>query len=129
MKKGNWLRLVLSAAFAASVLANVFLVGFVLRGQQEAPAAAILADGIIGTYPPEVRTEFRRVLRESRAEAGAALRDLREARRALSAAANAAPYDPAEVASAMAEVRRATDALQGVVQAVLLEALNTVRAN
>lgn len=121
MKRGSQLALVL--ALAVSVIANGFLLGFVARSIGADGGAEILAEGAGSAYPAEVRAEFRSLLSDNRQHTRAALRDLRQARRNLAAAAGAATLDEAEATRAMQEVRAATEALQRLVQDLLLEAL------
>lgn len=121
MKRGSQLALVL--ALAASVIANGFFLGFVARSIGADGGAEILAEGVGSAYPAEVRAEFRSLLSDNRPRTRAALRDLRQARRNLAAAAGAATLDEAEATRAMREVRAATEALQRLVQDLLLEAL------
>ena len=66
MKRFSWLRTVLFAVFAASLIGNFFSLGYVLKSQRDAPAMSILAEGAFSAYPDEVRFEFRRLLRENR---------------------------------------------------------------
>jgi uncharacterized membrane protein len=119
----SWLRLSLAAAFVASIITNVFLLGYTIRSQRQAPAGGVLAEGIVAAYPESVRAEFRQVLRENRLLTIAALRDLRQSRRNLAAAAAISPLNEQEVERAMREVRAATDALQTLMQEFLLQSL------
>lgn len=123
MRHRPWLRLLFVAAFAVSVLANVFLLGYAIKSQRQAAGGGILTEGIVAIYPAATRMEFRRVLRENRPRTVAALRDLREARRNLATAANTVPLDEQEVQRSMKEVRDATGALQVLMQELLLQAL------
>lgn len=122
MKRFTWLRLVLLAVFMASLLGNFFSLGYVFKRESDAPAMSILAEGAFSAYPDDVRTQFRRLLRENRAETVQSLRQLRDARRKLGSV-SAGPLKEAEVKKAMADVRVATDALQRFMQDLLLEAL------
>ncbi|MEJ1117401.1 periplasmic heavy metal sensor [Phyllobacterium sp. CCNWLW109] len=122
MKRFTWLRLVLLAVFMASLLGNFFSLGYVFKRESDAPAMSILAEGAFSAYPDDVRTQFRRLLRENRAETVQSLRQLRDARREL-ASVSAGPLKEVEVRKAMADVRVATDALQRLMQDLLLEAL------
>lgn len=122
------LRMLLVAALAASLVVNVFLVGYALRGQQEFIGTNPIIENVVSDYPAEVRSEFRNILRENRDRTLAAVRDLREARSTLTDAANASPFDEAEVRSAMTGVRSRTEALQGLMQEFLLEALKRISA-
>lgn len=124
----RWSRVLLVAALAASLVANVFFFGYALRGHQEFIGAGPIAGNVLSDYPTEVRSAFRQILRENRDRALAAVRDLREARRALTAAANASPFDEAEVREAMTRVRSRTDALQGLIQDFLVDALKETYA-
>ena len=123
MKRLPWLRLALAAALAVSLLANFFLLGFVMKEARAPALAGLLADGIAAGYPEDVRAAFREQLRENRPRAGAALRELRAARRALAAAVSATPFDEAAVERALQDVRRTTEGLQLLLQDLLLEAL------
>ena len=122
MKRLNWPRLLLLAVLMTSLLGNFFSLGYVFNRDRDAPAMSILAEGAFSAYPDDVRTEFRRLLRENRKQTVQALRQLREARREL-ASASALPFKEVEVGKAMADVREATDALQRLMQGLLLEAL------
>lgn len=127
MTSRSWLQIVLVAALALSLLANFFLAGYAFKQNRMGLGGGMVADALGGAYPQEVRSEFRKLLRENRREAFAALRDLRQARRAMAEAANATPYRQADVEQAMAGVRAATEALQARMQELLLEALKNTR--
>lgn len=120
-------RLLLIGALALSVLANVFLLGHALSSRDAGPASVSLPESIGAAYPPEVRAEFRSLLRADRRRALEALHALREARQRLATATNATTLDVAEVERAMQDVRTATEALQRVMQELLLEALKRTR--
>lgn len=123
MKRVVPIRLLLAAGLAISLIANVFLVGFIVRGERQARGAGFLAESIATAYPEEIRAGFRRQLRDNRPRVLDALRDLRDARRTLAATANATPLDEAAVERAMEDVRTATDALQRLMQDLLLQTL------
>lgn len=129
MKRRPWSTIVLVTALALSVVVNFFLGGYAFKQFRDGvgfrPGAAV--EELVRPYPKEVRKEFRRLLRENRREAFAALRELRQARRALADAASATPYAQADVEQALARVRTATDALQSMMQGLLLEALGNTR--
>lgn len=127
MTRHSWLQIVLVAALALSLLANFFLAGYAFKQNRMGLGGGMVAEALAGAYPQEVRSEFRKLLRENRREAFAALRDLRQARRAMAEAANATPYRQADVEQAMADVRAATEALQARMQELLLEALKNTR--
>ena len=122
MKRFSWLRAVFFAVFAASLIGNFFSAGYVLKSQRDAPAMSILAESAFSAYPEEVRFEFRRLLRENRAQTVAALGKLREARRQLASVASTSPLDEEEVTKRMTDVREATEALQRLMQDLLLQA-------
>ncbi|KAA0685357.1 hypothetical protein DTW90_35320 [Neorhizobium sp. P12A] len=109
--------------FGLSVALNVFLVGYAAHGLREGASAGSLVDSVASIYPPDVRQEFRRVMRENRPRTFAALRDLRRARAGLASAMAASPLDEAAVQASMKEVRDSTDNLQAVIQDYLLTAL------
>lgn len=123
----SWPQLLLLAGLALSILANVFLLGFVARSVGTGPDAGVFAESVGGAYPAEVRAEFRNLLRENRPRTLAALRDLRQARQGLATTANAATINEAEIERAMQDVRAATDKLQRRMQELLLEALRRTR--
>ena len=123
-----WLQIGLVAALVISVIANAFLIGFVVRQARSGPGGGgAIAQALVSAYPKEVRVEFRRLLREKRPDAVTALRELRQARRALADAASATPYVEVDVKNAMQRVRAATDVLQEMMQSLLLEALQNTR--
>jgi uncharacterized membrane protein len=127
MTRRRWLWITMLVLLGVSLAANFFLVGYVVHDIGRNTAAVVL-DNIAGDYPPEVRQEFRKVMRENRPRTFTVLRDLRAARRGLGTAANATPYDAAAVENAMKDVRSATAALQQAMQDYLLTALQRVRA-
>jgi len=127
MTTRSWLQIVLVAALALSLLANFFLAGYAFKQNRMGLGGGMVADVLVSAYPQEVRSEFRRLLRENRREAFGALRQLRQARRAMAEAAKATPYHQADVEQAMAGVRAATEALQSMLQGLLLEALKNTR--
>ncbi|MDW9414256.1 periplasmic heavy metal sensor [Sinorhizobium meliloti] len=125
MKRFSWLRTVLFAVFVASLVGNFFSLGYVLKTKRDAPAMSILAESAFSAYPEEVRLEFRRLLRDNRPQTIEALRKLREARRKLASVASSSSLNEADVTKAMADVRNATDALQRLMQNLLLKALRS----
>jgi uncharacterized membrane protein len=106
-----------------SVALNVFMIGYAVHGLREATSAGNLVENVASIYPPEVRQEFRSVMRENRVRTFAALRELRRTRTSLAAAVAASPYDENAVRDAMKNVRDATENLQAVIQDYLLTAL------
>jgi len=125
----SWFQIAMMVALAVSVVVNFFLAGYVFKQFREGlgfrPHAAV--EELVRPYPQEVRKEFRRLLRENRRDAFAGLRELRQARRALANAASATPYSQPDVERALTRVRTATDTLQKMMQALLLEALQNTR--
>ena len=124
----SWLWTATLVLLALSLAVNFFLVGYAMHGLRQGAAARVLLSEIASTYPPEVRKEFRGVLRDNRARTFQALRELRTARANLAAAQKATPFDEAAVKAAMAAVRTATTSLQATMQDYLLTALKNVNA-
>ena len=106
-----------------SVALNVFLIGYAAHGLREGASARSLVENVASIYPPDVRQEFRGVMRENRTRTFAALRDLRRARSNLAATIAASPFDEVAVQAAMKDVRDATGNLQAIIQDYLLTAL------
>jgi uncharacterized membrane protein len=127
MTRRSWLQMLLAAALLISVIVNFFLLGFIVKASRAGPGGYIVAEALVRAYPQEVRTEFRRLLKDNRAHTFPALRELRQARRGLAEAASATPYVEADVERAMQRVRAATNALQQMMQGLLLEALRNTR--
>jgi uncharacterized membrane protein len=125
VKRFSWPRAILFAVFAASLVGNFFSLGYILKSQLDAPAMSILAEGAFSAYPEEVCVEFRRLLRENRARTVAALGKLRGARRQLASVASTSPLNEPDVTKAMTDVREATEALQRLMQDLLLQALRS----
>jgi uncharacterized membrane protein len=126
--KRSWTWTATLVLLALSLAVNFFLVGYAVHGLRQGAAARVLLSEIAGTYPPDVRKEFRGVLRDNRARTFQALRELRAARANLAAAQTAKPFDEAAVKDAMAAVRSATTNLQATMQDYLLAALKNVNA-
>ena len=126
--KRSWIWAATLVLLALSLAVNFFLVGYAVHGLRQGAAARVLLSEIASSYPPEVRKEFRGVLRDNRARTFQALRELRAARADLAAAQNATPFDEAPVKGAMAAVRTATTSLQATMQDYLLMALKNVNA-
>ncbi|TSE03860.1 periplasmic heavy metal sensor [Mesorhizobium intechi] len=126
--KRSWIWTVTLALLALSLAVNFFLVGYAMHGLRQGAAARVLLSEIATSYPPEVRKEFRGILRDNRPRTFQALRNLRSARANLAAAQAAKPFDEAAVKDAMAAVRSATTSLQATMQDYLLTALKNVNA-
>jgi len=127
MTRRSMLQLFLFSALVVSLVANVFLLGFVARTADQLPAASILPENPGRAYPAEVRAEFRKLLRENRTRTRASIADLRRARDAVTTALQAEPLETAEVEQAMQEVRRATGELQRLMQEFLVDAVRRSR--
>jgi uncharacterized membrane protein len=126
MTSRSWLQIALVVALALSVIANFFMLGALVKINR-AGFGGVVAEALVRAYPQEVRTEFRRLLRENRRQTFAAVREVRQAREALADAAGATPYVEADVQRAMERARAATDELQSMMQGLLLEALRNTR--
>ncbi|OBQ70997.1 periplasmic heavy metal sensor [Mesorhizobium erdmanii] len=126
--KRSWILAATLGLLAVSLAVNFFLVGYAMHGLRQGAAARVLLSEIASSYPPEVRKEFRDVLRGNRARTFQALRDLRSARANLAAAQTAKPFDEVAVKDAMGTVRSATTNLQATMQDYLLTALKNVNA-
>jgi uncharacterized membrane protein len=117
------LRVIFWVVVAASLLANAVVLGLFLRfGEMRGLMNG--GGGGFADLPPEIRQEFRAVLRDNRGALRASLRELGQARRAMFDAAAARPYDRAAVEAAMERVRVASAALQVAGQEVLLKAFD-----
>lgn len=127
MTRRSWLQIVLVVALAISLIANFFMLGFIAKTSRAGFGGGMVAEALVRAYPEDVRTEFRRLLRENRRETFAALREVRQARQALADASSATPYVETNVEQAIQRVRAATDALQEMMQDLLLEALRNTR--
>ncbi|WP_192253937.1 periplasmic heavy metal sensor [Mesorhizobium caraganae] len=126
--KRSWIWTATLVLLALSLAVNFFLVGYAVHGLRQGAAARVLLSEIASGYPPEVRKEFRGVLRDNRARTFQALHELRAARANLAAAQKATPFDEAAVKDAMIAVRTATTSLQATMQDYLLMALKNVNA-
>lgn len=126
--KRSWIWTATLVLLALSLAFNFFLVGYAMHGLRQGAATRVLLSEIASSYPPEVRKEFRGILRDNRARTFQALRDLRSARATLAAAQTAKPFDETAAKDAMAAVRSATTNLQATMQDYLLTALKNVNA-
>lgn len=128
MTKRSWIWTATLVLLGLSLAVNFFLIGYAAHGLRQGAAARVLISEIAGAYPPEVRKEFRSILRENRLRTFSALRELRAARANLAAAVKASPFDEAAAKDAMAAVRTATTNLQATMQEYLLTAMKNVKA-
>lgn len=129
MTRRAWLQFALVCALGLSVTANAFLLGFAMRSRDGGRDLGLLGQDVLQVYPAQVRAELRDILSENRPRIRDALHELRQARLSLAREINAEEPDEAKVRLAMEEVRRATTALQALVQEQLLEALMRSRPN
>lgn len=112
------LRITLRVVLVLSLLANVFVIGVVLRAVELRDRA-----GLKDTrFPPELGRAFMEVV-EDEQEIWNQLAQLGDARRAMMAAAEARPLDREALVAAMAEVRRQTATLQIEGQRIMLEVI------
>ena len=128
MTKRSWLWTAALVLLALSLATNFFLIGYAAHGMRQGTESRALMNEIAGTYPPEVRNEFRSILRDNRSRTFQVLRDLRTARANLATAEKASPFDEAAAKNAMATVRAATTTLQATMQDYLLTALKNAKA-
>jgi uncharacterized membrane protein len=112
---------------AASLLANAIVLGLVLRFG-EMRGAMNGGGGGFADLPPDIRQEFREVMRDNRGTLRGPMRELGQARRAMFEAARARPYDHAAVVAAMERVRAASAAVQVAGQDLLLQAFDNAAA-
>ena len=124
----SWVWAGVLVVLALSLALNFFFIGYAAHGLRQAATARGLVAEIAGAYSPEVRKEFRSVMRDNRARTFEALRQLRAARADLAGAEKAEPFDEAAVRQAMVTVRAATTNLQATVQDYLLAAIKNVKA-
>jgi uncharacterized membrane protein len=109
-------RILLGMLLGASLLANAAVIGFVLRdGDMRGGRPGGMPD-----LPPELRTEYRAVLKENRGSLAGPVRALRDARHTMMDVAMARPYDRTAVMAAMTRVRDASIAVQDEGQRLLL---------
>jgi uncharacterized membrane protein len=120
-------RVIFWVVVAASLLVNAVVLGVFLRAG-EMRGIINGGGGGFANLPPEVKQEFRAVLRENRGALQGPLRDLGQARRAMFDAAAARPYDRAAVQAAMERVRTASADVQRAGQVLLLQAFDNAAA-
>ncbi|RWF43227.1 MAG: periplasmic heavy metal sensor [Mesorhizobium sp.] len=123
----SWIWAAVLVVLALSLALNFFFIGYAAHGLRQAAVGRGLLAEVAGAYSPEVRKEFRAVMRDNRGRTFEALRQLRAARADL-AAEKAQPFDEGAVRQAMAAVRAATTNLQATVQDYLLAAMKNVNA-
>lgn len=124
-------RRALLIALLASVAVNCLAVG-VLIGQHYwgrpnaiGPAAF---ERLAAIVPEPARDEVRDQIRAQRFELFRALRELRQARLRVRAAAAAEPLSDADLEAAMARLREATDRIQRILHDAIAEGIRRSRA-
>ncbi len=71
---------------ALSIAANFFLGGHSILCLRQGASARVLLSEMAASYPPEVRQEFRGIVRDNRTRTFEMVRELRNARAALATA-------------------------------------------
>jgi uncharacterized membrane protein len=127
LTRRSWIWAAVLFALCLSVVTNFFLVGYIAHGFREGAATRVLMNNVASAYSPEIRQEFRLVLRENRSRTLTVLRDLRAARAELTTATNASAFDEPAIQNAMQGVSKATANLQVTMQDYLLTALKRVQ--
>jgi uncharacterized membrane protein len=132
MKRLNWTQFFVIAVLAVSLVANFFLMGVIAKSMRDGPTPAAAGQVLTGallrtleTYPPEVRVQFRALLRENRATTQSLRREARDARQALLAATQAQPFNEPAARAAAERARIATGALQAHLQDLFIDALSS----
>ena len=120
--------IVLSICLLVSFSLNLFAAGAWVAGRWIDSRIERSISRVMQPYPPALRREIVRNLREDRAALLASAREFRGARQRLFATMRAEPLDRDAVAAAMTEVRAKTDALQALLQTSVLRSLETVPA-
>lgn len=106
-----------------SLVLNALLIGFVI-GDLARPIRAAQSLGDYAThYPESIRTDLRANVIADRRDLIAGFRAFRDARAALFEAMRAPEFDRERVAAAMAAVRVETTAMQTLLQAATLDAV------
>jgi uncharacterized membrane protein len=118
----SWGRIALIVALVLSLGGNALALGAWLRFR-EARAELLGPVASVGRLPDDLRAELRTALRAKARDLAPHLRALSQARAAITAAAQADPYDPAAAEAAMDEFRAAVDGLLVDVQTVFLDQL------
>jgi uncharacterized membrane protein len=123
MTRPRILRLLFIAIFALSLLGNAAAFGIYLRFKQ---VSETLSDGprLVAQLPAAKRAKVISNLRDIRGELTTAMEILGEARKKMFAIAQERPFDRAKTEAAMAEVRKASEALQIMGQRALIDALS-----
>lgn len=124
-------RRALLIALLVSVAVNCLVAG-VLVGQRHGGRPTALGpaafERLAAIVPEPARDEVRDQLREHRLELFRALRELRQARQQVRAAAQAEPLSDVELEAAMARLRQATDRILRVLHEAIAEGIRRSRA-
>jgi hypothetical protein len=118
----------LSVCLLISFSLNLFAAGAWFAGRWIDSRIERSISRVLQPYPPALRREIVRNLREDRAELLASARDFRASRQRLFAAMRAEPLDRDALTAAMTDVRAKTDALQALLQSNVAKSLETVPA-
>jgi uncharacterized membrane protein len=118
----SWGRIALIIALVLSLGGNALALGAWLRFR-DARVELLGPDATAGRLPDDLRAELRSALRTNASNLAPHLRAISQARAAITAAAQAEPYDPTAAEAAMSGFRRAVDDLLAEVQVVFLNQL------
>ncbi|UIJ72723.1 periplasmic heavy metal sensor [Aurantimonas sp. HBX-1] len=118
----RWIIPFLAIALLLSLVGNFVGLGYALGQWRGERPGLSLVEGTIGAYPPELRRAIRAELAAGRADFVAGIAELRQARRAMIAALQAVPFEPAALREAQRNVAARTAALQQQVHAAMLAA-------
>mgnify|MGYP000883555681 FL=1 len=118
-----WGRITLIILLVLSLGGNALALGAWARFR-EARTALLGPDADAGRLPDALRADLRDALRDNAGTLAPHLRALSQARAAITAAAQADPYDPSAAEAAMTDFRRVVDDLLIAVQLVFLDHLS-----
>lgn len=121
------LLIALLVSVAVNCLAAGVLVGQRYGGRPNALGPAAF-ERLAAIVPEPSRDAVRDQIREHRFELFGALRELRQARLQVRAAAAAEPLSDAELEAAMARLREATDRIQRILHGAIVEGIRRSRA-
>lgn len=121
------LLIALLVSVAVNCLAAGVLIGQHYWGRRNAIGPAAF-ERLAAIVPEPARDEVRDQIRAQRFELFRALRELRQARLQVRAAAAAEPLSDAELEAAMARLRQATDRIQRILHGAIAEGIRRSRA-
>lgn len=121
------LLIALLVSVAVNFLAAGVLIGQHYWGRPSALGPAAF-ERLAAIVPEPARDEVRAQIREQRLELFRALRELRQARQQVRAAAAAEPLSDAELEAAMVRLRQATDRIQRILHGAIVEGIRRSRA-